>query len=816
MAFINQTDTQGLQFWMQNWLKPVTRKSTDARDQSMIDKSQSVSVPNVSWGLQSTPTNKTLSWWLQSTPVTQTPVKTWPWYDNVNDSIDNKMQDLDRKLANTRWAVFSVWNRLWWIPWLNKPTIGSDFWAPKWAEQTQYTNFAPEVKQQVNNDIIKQQNPITKKSVDDLFADLKAGMPVEEVQNFYKEYAWQEDMITDLQVDIQAGMPQESIKEFYPELAAPIESGEVKGKNPLIRAIWWVWWALRGWIKWLVYEWIGKWAVEMWKNDKEILAREDLDAGDKFARIVIWEWIGKWLFGAIGDTIWGVIEWGAKWFTTKSEREYISQESGKIIKDMIDTAKTNPDIQVIKSKFDALPEQTKKDMMDFVWYATDYANIIWLEAWIKPVLKGVEWWLEVWAKQLDNAVWWLTEKVVKKTTSMFAKKTLTEAEQATIKASPRLADKMLQDTLDFTKPEIRNYRNKFGEEPGTTLNSRWLVKWWDETIDATSAAMQTAKDQKSLWISKVEAKVPVNEDVTAMIERTRDNQIGAAAPSDKVTITSKRDKMLDDAKNWKLSHKDLEEAKATFERSQVMNYDHKTKISSEKAAENTAIDTKVRELQQEELARNWFDNIKDINQEISKNYSLMNMLIKKVDRVWWLSLPDYVLLASSVINPSELALFASKKVAQSWRFKRWMIKLLNKINWKTSITAKVADLQAINKISSEVEFNNFLNAGELKNPALPQVKATPVTSEWLVIPWGKPISPNPTTKPWIIELPNKTVPYYTDTKAKALENLWSKEKPIPLSSKSNTNVNPVSNTTLSSNNNVWMIKPKVEWLKPIK
>jgi hypothetical protein len=47
--------------------------------------------------------------------------------------------------------------------------------------------------------------------------------------------------------------------------------------------------------------------------------------------------------------------------TTESERAYVSQETSKALKNMIDIAKTNPDIIAIQNQFDKLtPEQQKE------------------------------------------------------------------------------------------------------------------------------------------------------------------------------------------------------------------------------------------------------------------------------------------------------------------------------------------------------------------------------------------------------------------------------------------------------------------------
>ena len=114
MVFENKVGLQWawgwLQAWLQ-WLQPISRVSTQSRDTSLEDKTQLASVPKITTAMQ--------TWWneqIATPPAMSSPAPSWPWYDDVNQNIDNKMLDLDRKLANTKWAMFSVWPRLGWIP----------------------------------------------------------------------------------------------------------------------------------------------------------------------------------------------------------------------------------------------------------------------------------------------------------------------------------------------------------------------------------------------------------------------------------------------------------------------------------------------------------------------------------------------------------------------------------------------------------------------------------------------------------------------------------------------------------------------------
>lgn len=658
------------------------------------------------------------------------------------------------------------------IAWVNAPTVWSQFSTPQGADQTQVTNMPTQVQNEISTQI-QPQAKVSIQSVTDLYADIKSGMPIEELPNYYPEYNGQESMIKDLKADIDAGMPESEIDQYYPELVGG-RIDEFNKMSPYEKLMYIPktdeeakqmprWKKLTGNISDETYKkyWVTEedkaasagFIAELPAMVANVLSFAAKTSGRPEAEAQAKEWsdradkIKKETYQSMGTEQW---KWGfneqAAIFAADMLPSLLVPEA-KIAQWLglwADMLKTLPIMEKMITKFPKIASVLDKPMVQKALKGIIASNL-WFEVYnITSQWRGMTP-LEVAIATPLGAIWSIVA-------SRFAKKVLTEAEQKAIQETPQLADKMLQETLWLTKPQIRKYEAKFGEIPWKTLNDRGLIKGGDETLDDLATRMQQAKTEKATWISQVKATVPVNEDVTAMIERTRNTEIGAAAPSDRAAVTAKWDKMLRDAKEWRLSHQSLEEAKATFERTQTMNYDYKSKASPERVAQNTAIDTKIREFQQEELARNWFDNIKDINKEISKNYSLLDMLSKQVDSVGGLSFPDYVLLASSVIHPQELVLFAGKKLVQSGWFKRNMIKALNIINGRKTITEKVADLIKINKISSEVEFENFIKAGELNKPALP-FKGRPEIPEWSA-PKMKAQWPMPTPRQ-IVELPNK-------------------------------------------------------------
>jgi len=67
---------------------------------------------------------------------------------------------------------------------------------------------------------------VNEQSPKDLYADLKAGMPLTELPKYYPEYSDNTDLINDLKADVDAGMPEEVIQQYYPELFTAVQPQE--------------------------------------------------------------------------------------------------------------------------------------------------------------------------------------------------------------------------------------------------------------------------------------------------------------------------------------------------------------------------------------------------------------------------------------------------------------------------------------------------------------------------------------------------------------------------------------------------------------
>jgi hypothetical protein len=278
-----------------------------------------------------------------------------------------------------------------WVAWVNKPVVGSQFNKPTWSEQTQVSSWSTETRWRIKKDIEKQ-NYDMNKAITDLSLDMKNVISEWRTPDFmklkqlYPEFADIDDeILMDLTADIgnvvKDGREIDTIKlkELYPELWGKIVSSEVEWKNPLIRwaaTLLWAWW---WWLKWLFKEWIYEWGKEMIEDSKRIL-NSNKTSWEKFAQILIWEFGMNFLGWIIWDTVGWVMWWAYKWFTSESERKYLNQEVWDKILDMVNVAKTNPDIQVVMQKYNELPPEAKQDLNDLLWYTLDASNFLWVEA----------------------------------------------------------------------------------------------------------------------------------------------------------------------------------------------------------------------------------------------------------------------------------------------------------------------------------------------------------------------------------------------------------------------------------------------------
>lgn len=377
--------------------------------------------------------------------------------------------------------------------------------------------------------------------------------------------------------------------------------------------------------------------------------------------------------------------------------------------------------------------------------ATAWITALWATDWWEVVL----WWLwqaiTRWWRQVNRIVWlsdfresltteeekqrfdaliWLTATMglTKAATKLKAPDSRTKivedtgvenieppniAKTSRTSTKPTKADLLIEKTHKFTASEIRKYEAKHWETPWQTLNDKGYLWHWKQVLMSSIEDMQSMKSQKIAWLWEIKQKIPKDLDVIWMAEEVAAFEKKTMTPSELKAGDGKFEVLAEKARNWELTQLELEEIKSTFEREQSLKYDATRTTAEQKRLKN--LDSSVRTKQQKRAYESWFDNIKEINREISKSKSMIDLLSKDIEKVGWLGFGDTILLAWSVIEPATLALLVSKKIINSSRFRKNRIKVINKLNWHKTLWPKVVDLEAIREVTSEAELKEFLN-----------------------------------------------------------------------------------------------------------
>lgn len=412
--------------------------------------------------------------------------------------------------VETTWVTIPS-NNFRGIAWVNLPTIGSQFWTPQGADQTQVNNMPQQIQQQIQQEV---RTPVALpvNTIPDLIASIKKNPDATpaDIQTYFPELQWNESTFPDLIASIQKhpDATEQDIRNYFPELYQPKESNiDVKGKNPLLRWVEALWWAI-GWAFEWAYQWLVPWFADMIEGTKKIWADTNKWVAEKFNATLLWEVMFNYIWWAIGDIIGWMIVGAAQWFTTETEQQRISEKAGKKIAEFIDVAKTNPDVQAVAEAYNKLDPKEKQDLSDLTNYAINAANIIPFVSsskyWVVESLKGtaveankavLKWAFYTAAKAPNSVLWQLWQKYLWST------------------VFNRLKNRQFPITPDNINAWFKiAYKHVFGVDAPTSsmVPAAWATVWstiWAEAsvVGATETvwAVSKAKD----WIKAQKAEL---------------------------------------------------------------------------------------------------------------------------------------------------------------------------------------------------------------------------------------------------------------------------------------------------------------------
>ena len=674
-------------------------------------------------------------------------------------------------------------NMPWQIAWVTTPTIWNNISPIKWAEKTAVVNMPKEVQQWIQSDIAKQKTPAPQNKIalpDNTIPDLIASITQhpdatpQDISTYFPEIKGNETTFPDLIASIKAhpDATPDQIKQYFPELSGGTQPEQKVDAGGTVATV----------ARTL------KNAVDLWPTGEAVVNPLGAIANginniiqkiptlttkewDKFAKDHLW-WFWVWL-------------WAVPTMLTNAIPSLLKVVSwmGSAILNPLDTltgiislAFTPEWHQVVADRYGSLENLGKTMTQDPVGLASDIAMLVSGWAGLAGEAASLWWLAEEWAKLWEiawkvgdfatmgtnSAIEWALGKAgealkfwetdtawtkVAKTVGQYATKVVQPIKAVTdmIKQNPReitYADKLLDSSHWFTKPQISKYNTKYGETPGQTLNNEWIIAPSGKAhVEVVNRArdLQAWKEQ---WLTHIQDFVPKNSDVTQMAKEVALHENKIATPSELEKVTKeweqqtwpqKYTELVKKAENGTLTHTELEDIKKRYQAWLSGKFDL-TKPSDE-ITRQKKLEKSVRVFQQKTASDAGFTNIKELNKGIQKYMDLGKLFEKqetpKINGLW---LTDYMFLAESVVRPESLPLLVGKKILESSWFKRGIVKLLNNVNGKETLPEKVADLQAISKIQNEHDMNRILFKNRVeefsKQAKLPSPETVTPTKMW--------------------------------------------------------------------------------------
>ena len=301
---------------------------------------------------------------------------------------------------------------------------------------------------------------------------------------------------------------------------------------------------------------------------------------------------------------------------------------------------------------------------------------------------------------------------------------------------------VLQRMNRLTALNQRKFFKQQWKSVGERLNENWIVDWPQGTVEKLSDRFARNIEAVDNWLNKIEGEFsyePVEfetrdgqtlkyewdalkdmmEEAVDFAERTKDPR------------RTRMQELLDNYnKKWSITMSESNEVKRYFQKNAKFSYG-KDITAAVKTEKLTNIDRAVRAWQMKTAKENWFSNLAEINKDTQASKMIIDKLTENIQWRLWnnsMSLTDWIVAAWASVEPAFIAWLIVKKWIQSERLAKIYVNLVNKINWKSSLAEKVADLAEIDKINKIKSAEK--RAAELERLALPEPKATTVGDSW--------------------------------------------------------------------------------------
>lgn len=349
---------------------------------------------------------------------------------------------------------------------------------------------------------------------------------------------------------------------------------------------------------------------------------------------------------------------------------------------------------------------TAWDISRTAWWAAD----LWLSTAIPK-------WLDL---AIENAPWWDVGKNIVKWAVAWTRpvQAVSEGLESWLKKlvdSGILpwAEETLQNLNRITKWQQEKFAQQQGKNVWEWLNERGIVEWPRGTVEVlqkhfldNKAQVDNALDTLSMdWLFQKEGSKLKNKRTQLMI----DDVVRHAEKTENPAL-GRMQELKKTHDEWGFFLNESNEVKRYFERNNKMSYG-KDITAGEKTQRATNVDNWVRESQIAKAEELGFKNLRELNKETQWAKFIMDKLAKNTN--WklgnnYMSLTDWIVAAWATVDPSMLGALVAKKTLNTNRFRKNYTKIVNKINWHESVSAKVVDLVELQNVKTPKQLSLFL------------------------------------------------------------------------------------------------------------
>jgi len=304
-------------------------------------------------------------------------------------------------------------------------------------------------------------------------------------------------------------------------------------------------------------------------------------------------------------------------------------------------------------------EQEKEEWDQYVW---------WLGLW---KLSGKKW------KKVSWNIWDYIIKSIKDPRDI-----IKQFQEMPKKIEEKLptAWETIANMNKMTLEDKMSFKNKYWQDYWDFLNEKWIIDWKENTIEKLQYMKEQDLEKIDNAIESIEWdfdvwNVAMNNlvnDVISYADATLESQSRPSVYNELKRIESKF------RNSYKLNWKEVLYMLRYFRNNNKFAYWKAAANNPISVVRATNIESSVSRMLSKIAEENWFENMRDINMDISKSISVLNALWKEMMKSYWdIPFSDWLQFYSIKQLPANLL----KTYLNSNRFKKSYAKWRNKRTW---------------------------------------------------------------------------------------------------------------------------------------